>query len=127
MSARLNTNGDLMGVVDLLASGLRAEYFANTNLEGLPVLTNTATEVDFSWTNGWPFSPVPTNEFSARWRGALRPEVQGDHAFYVSAEAGAAIRLIVNGATLIDNWTIPPRTPSSWRRPTGWAPTSPTA
>jgi subtilisin-like proprotein convertase family protein len=37
----------------------------------------------------------------------MKPLTQGDHLFYVSAEAGAAFRLKVNGATIIDNWTHP--------------------
>ncbi len=104
----VNTNGNLVGVVDLQVYGLWAEYFANTNLSGWPLITNAADgPVDFSWTNGWPTSPVPTNHFSARWSGVVAPLARGEHVFYVSADAGAAFRLTVNGLMIIDNWTNP--------------------
>jgi hypothetical protein len=103
----LDTNGVWLGNVDLRINGLWAEYFANTNLDGFPVLARLEGPVDFSWTNGWPDSPVPTNSFSARWSGVVQPQVQGDHVFYVSADAGAAFRLKVNGTIIIDNWTSP--------------------
>ena len=63
--------------------------------------------VDFSGTNGWPASPLLTNAFSVRWAGVVQALVEGDHVFYVSAEAGAAYRLTVNGSVVIDNWTHP--------------------
>lgn len=102
----VNTNGNLVGAVDLQVHGLWAEYFANTNLSGWPLLTNSADgPVEFSWTNGWPADPVPTNHFSARWSGIVAPLAQGEHVFYVGADAGAAFRLTVNGVMIIDNWT----------------------
>jgi hypothetical protein len=107
----LNTNGTLVGVVDLEVSGLFAEYFANTNLNGGPLRTNVEGPVDFSWTNVWPASGVPTNAFSARWSGIVKPQAQGEHVFYVSADAGAAFRLRVNGVMIIDNWTNPVANP----------------
>ena len=102
----LDTNGFLIGEVSLQVYGLWSEYFANTNLNGLPLFTNMETgDLNFSWTNGWPDASVPTNQFSARWSGVVSPQTQGSHVFYVSAEAGAAFRLKVNGTTIIDHWT----------------------
>jgi hypothetical protein len=109
----LHTNAAWVGNVDLHVSALWAEYFANTNLAGWPALTNVESPLDFDYhTNGWPASEpptnsVPANSFSARWSGVVQPQAQGDHVFYVAAEAGAAFRLRVNGVTLIDNWTNP--------------------
>jgi len=100
------TNGALVGVVPLYNYGLWAEYFGNTNLAGLP-LTNGYEQTSINYTNAWPEPPVPTNRFSARWIGTVQPTVQGDHVFYVKADAGAAFRLRVNGAVIIDNWTNP--------------------
>ena len=48
-----------------------------------------------------------TNRFSTRWSGVVAPQVQGEHSFYVSADAGAAFRLKVNGAVIVDNWANP--------------------
>ena len=102
----LNTNGMLVGVVNLQVEGLWAEYFANTNLAGWPALTNLEGPVDFTSATGWPGTPALTNAFSARWTGIVAPQAQGDHVFYVSAEPGAAFRLKVNGAIIIDNWMV---------------------
>jgi len=103
----LNTNGTWVGNVNLQVSGLWAEYFGNTNLAGMPLLTNVEGPVEFGWTNAWPSSPVSASSFSARWSGIVTPQVQGNHVFYVSADAGAAIRLTVNGTLIIDNWGNP--------------------
>jgi hypothetical protein len=103
----LNTNGTLVGVVDLQVGGLFAEYFTNTVLAGRPALTNVESPLDFNSSSNWPGSPVPANSFSARWSGIVAAQVQGDHVFYVSADSGAAFRLTVNGRLLIDNWTQP--------------------
>ena len=107
----LDTNGQWLGNVELAPSGLWAEYFDNTNLAALPVLTSTESPVDFSSTNGWPQSPLLTNAFSVRWAGVVQPLVEGDHVFYVSAEAGAAYRLSLNGSVVIDNWSHPATNP----------------
>ena len=104
----LNTNGLWVGNVDLQVSGLYAEYFTNTTLGGWPAATGVEGRVDFSsTTNNWPPAPLVPSLFSARWSGVISPQAQGDHVFYVSAEAGAAFRLRVNGAMLIDNWAQP--------------------
>jgi sugar lactone lactonase YvrE len=104
----LNTNGTLVGVVSLSNYGLWGEYFDNPNLTGGPVLAALEqAALDFTWTNGWPESPVPPNQFSARWTGVVSPTTAGQHVFHVHADAGAAVRLTVNGAVLIDNWAAP--------------------
>jgi hypothetical protein len=102
----LDTNGVWLGNVELKVDGLWAEYFTNLSLAGLPVLTNTEPGA-IQYTNAWPEPPVTAGAFSVRWSGILQPQVQGDHAFYVRAGAGAAFRLSVNGAVVIDHWTSP--------------------
>lgn len=103
----LDTNGVWLGNVLLRLSGLRAEYFANTNCAGTPVFVRSDGPVDFNETNGWPVSPTPTNAFSVKWSGGLLPRLDGDHVLTVSADAGAAFRLTVNGNPIIDNWSNP--------------------
>ncbi len=60
--------------------GLRAEYFANLDLEGAPFATRTDQAVDFHW---WGDSPMPglsPGEFSVRWTGSLLPPASGHYA-----------------------------------------------
>ncbi len=84
------------------ARGLKAEYFANRNLEGAPVLTRIDQVVDSNWIR----SGVPglsDSNFSIRWTGKLTPKESGRHTFAVTGDDG--YRLWVNGSRLIDNWT----------------------
>ena len=103
----LNTNGTWLGDVSLRVTGLFAEYFDRANPSRFPVLSGTETNpVAFSWADGWPAAPVPTNNFTAQWSGIISPQVQGDHVFYVSVEAGARFSLTVNGTTITDKGAI---------------------
>jgi hypothetical protein len=106
----LDTNGVWLGNVDLRLIGIRGEYFDNTNLTDPSVLTNQDASIDFSWTNAWPKTPVPTNAFSVRWTGQFKARKEGDHVFYLSVNAGARARLWVGNAS-VGNWDDPDPVP----------------
>jgi beta-glucosidase len=60
--------------------GLRAEYFANPDLDGEPFTERIDEGVDFRW---WGEAPLPGFEpgaFSVRWTGTLIPPVSGRYA-----------------------------------------------
>jgi beta-glucosidase len=61
------------------AQGLRAEYFANENLAGAPVLTRVDPQIDFDWNSAKPAPQVPANAFSVRWTGAISAPAAGDY------------------------------------------------
>lgn len=82
--------------------GLRGEYFANRTLSGLPVLVRHEA-VDFDWGVGSPDALVPVNLFSVRWTGELIPALSGEHMFETVSDDG--VRLWVDNALVIDNWT----------------------
>jgi PA14 domain len=103
----LDTNGVYLGSVSLRLPRLRAEYFANTNLAGWPVLARADAPIDFDWGAGSPDPVVPTNYFSARWNGVMQVGFYDEAVFFVSADAGAGFRLTVNSSTIIDNWNNP--------------------
>ena len=79
-----------------------AEYFANRDLSGPPVLTRCETEIANDWGTGSPAAQVPSDDFSARW---TRSEdfAAGDWRFSTLSDDG--VRLFVDGAPVIDNWT----------------------
>jgi beta-glucosidase len=82
--------------------GLKAEYFANRNLEGVPVLTRLDRVVDSNWIQ----SSIPglgDSNFSIRWTGKLTTTVSGRHSFAVTGDDG--YRLWINGSRVIDNWS----------------------
>jgi beta-glucosidase len=89
--------------------GLKAEYFANKNLQGPPVLTRIDPEVNFDWGTGSPGKGVPVDEFSARWTGKLVPAVSGKYRFGAIADDGA--RIYLDGKLIAEDWTDHAPTP----------------
>jgi glucose/arabinose dehydrogenase/PKD repeat protein len=79
-----------------------AEYFDNPTLAGAPVLTRCETEIDNDWGDGIPAPGLPANDFSVRWTAAPT-FTAGAWRFTTTSDDG--IRLLVDGAPVIDNWT----------------------
>ncbi|MFV2070859.1 MAG: glycoside hydrolase family 3 C-terminal domain-containing protein, partial [Pirellulales bacterium] len=93
--------------------GIRAEYFANRDLKGQPVLTRVEKSIDFDWgygpwhPEGGPGSPepgvVPLDKWSARWTGQLVSPGAGWYDIGLQADNG--IRLFLDGKKIVDAWT----------------------
>lgn len=81
-----------------------AEYFANRNLEGDPVLRRTEDSVDFAWGGGSPGNGVPADDFSARWTRRIALLEEGAHEFTVTSDDG--FRLLVDGQPVMDHWAL---------------------
>ena len=62
------------------AHGLRAEYYANADLEGVPFAIRTDETLDFRWWGDAPMANLRPGEFSVRWTGALLPPVSGRYS-----------------------------------------------
>ncbi|HWB52702.1 MAG TPA: glycoside hydrolase family 3 C-terminal domain-containing protein, partial [Tepidisphaeraceae bacterium] len=81
--------------------GLKAEFFANRELSGQPVLVRHDKVIDFDWD---PNSPVPAglenDNFSVRWTGKIKPAANGTYVFTLNSHAGA--RLFIDGQKVID-------------------------
>ena len=84
-------------------TGLRAEYFNNTNLTTPILVTRTDATINFDWGIN---SPVPgtinVDNFSVRWTGQVEAPVSGNYTFSTSTDDG--VRLWVNGVQLINDW-----------------------
>jgi len=87
---------------DGTGSGLKAEYFANRNLEGAPIAARTDQTVDSNWMNSR-VQGLGEMNFSIRWTGKLTPRLSGRYSLAVSGDDG--YRLWVNGSKAIDNWS----------------------
>jgi beta-glucosidase len=65
------------------APGLKADYFANTDFSGKPVLTRIDPQIQFDWNSAAPAPGVPMKAFAVRWSGALVPPGPGNYTFSV--------------------------------------------
>jgi glucose/arabinose dehydrogenase/PKD repeat protein len=81
-----------------------AEYFANRDLSGPPVLTRNDAVIDFAWGGDGPGAGVPADNFSARWTKSLDLDASeaGTYKFTVTSDDGA--RLFVDGEKVLDKW-----------------------
>lgn len=84
-------------------TGLTAEYYNTTDISGSIALRRVEPQVNFTWGYGSPGAAVNTNYFSARWTGSVEPPVSGSYTFSTVSDDG--VRLWVNNALVIDNWT----------------------
>ena len=83
--------------------GLKAEYFANRNLEGQPIVTRIDRKIDFDWDIGSPAPTVPADNFSARWTGKLVAPKSGHYVLTTTSDDG--VRVYFDGKLVIDDWT----------------------
>jgi hypothetical protein len=83
--------------------GLKAEFFTNENLSGVPALTRTDANVDFDWSKNSPAPEIPLTHFSARWSGTIEvPASVGDVKLATVEDDGA--RVWIDGELVIDAW-----------------------
>jgi hypothetical protein len=82
--------------------GIKAEYFAGTNLSGVPILTRVEDGVNHFWGNGEVAGGLSDN-ISARWTGELEVPFTERYTFYTNSDDG--VRLYLDGKLIISNWT----------------------
>ena len=64
--------------------GLKAEYFASSDLSGPPVLTRVDPEIDFDWNAASPAPGIPAKDFGVRWSGTITAPAAGDYPFSIT-------------------------------------------
>jgi glucose/arabinose dehydrogenase len=106
--ARAEFSYERIGEVVPTEAGYAAEYFANRDLQGSPVLTREDDTVDFDWGGGTPGDGVPADNFSARWTKSVTLEETGSYKVTVTGDDG--VRLYVDGQRVIDKWIPQSRT-----------------
>jgi len=82
-------------------TGLKGEYFDNSDLTNLKV-TRTDATVNFNWQNGSPDTSIASDTFSARWTGQVEPTATETYTFYTNTDDG--VRLWVNNQLLVNKW-----------------------
>jgi hypothetical protein len=83
-------------------TGLRGQYYDNTNFTTLR-LTRTDATINFNWGTGSPAANIGADTFSVRWMGQVQARFSELYRFYTTSDDG--VRLWVNGVQLINNWT----------------------
>jgi beta-glucosidase len=58
-------------------TGLKAEYFNNTEFKGEPDLIRIDKEINFLWSENSPDPKINKDNFSVRWSGCIIPEYSG--------------------------------------------------
>ena len=80
-------------------------YWNNLSLSGEPVMMGTDVNLDHDWGTGSPHSTVSADRFSARWQRYI-DVAAGTYRFTATSDDG--IRVIVDGRSIIDQWTDHP-------------------
>src|SRR6202008_381898 len=83
-------------------TGLEAEYFNNTRLDGATVIHRIDPTIDFHWTLYPPDPAITKDHYSARWTGQLFSPETGK--FKIGLEGNDGYRLYINDKIVIDNW-----------------------
>jgi hypothetical protein len=94
-----------------MGDGLAGSYWnfnvvANGNAfpGGAPNRTRVDATVDFDWGGGSPTGGINADDFAVRWDGMLEAPQSGNYIFSTQSDDG--VRLWINGALVIDNWTL---------------------
>lgn len=89
-------------------TGLMGDYFDNRELQGKPVARRRDRPVDIDFDRDYLWKNIPTQNASVRWTGTLVTTIGGDYTLGV--EGRGRFRLILDGQTVIDEWTPGERT-----------------
>ena len=91
------------GGVQGTGTGLLGKYSDNVDFTGAFV-RRTDANINFNWRGGSPVDGIGADTFSVRWTGMIQAPVSQWYTFYTSSDDG--VRLVVDGKTLINDWTI---------------------
>lgn len=82
----------------------RAQFFANADFEGDPVVVVREGDVTFDWRRNKPIDGVPEDFFAARFETCMVIEEDLEIAFQLVSDDGS--RLLVDGKIVLDNWGV---------------------
>jgi len=102
--------GNGSGLLAYYWSNVTSTAFTNVSFATPPTLIRTDAFVNFNWTNSSPDPSISSNNFTARWTGAVQPQFNETYTFYTFSDAG--VRLWLNNQLLIDHWAN--QSPTLW-------------
>lgn len=83
-------------------NGLLGEYFKGTGFN-TSVFKRIDPQINFNWGLNAPDASLPSDAFSIRWTGKIRPQYADQYTFYSRSDDG--VRLWINDQQIIDDWT----------------------
>ena len=92
--------GTVSIIVGSAGTGLKGEYFDNSNFTNLK-LTRTDAQLDFDWGTNSPAPSMGADTFSVRWSGLLLVPETGNYTFSTLNSDG--VRLFINGIPVVDD------------------------
>lgn len=90
----------------------QATFWANDSMSGPSAYTRTDQSVNFTWTGSQPAPSVGNAGWSAKWVTTFSPVVSGSYTFTLTSPGGGS-RMLVNGLTVVNNWTARATAPQS--------------
>ena len=82
--------------------GVKAQYFKDTSVTGVPVLTRIEDSIDHAW-GGEEIAAGLSDNVSARWTADLEAPFSETYQLITTTDDG--VRLWLDGRPLINNWT----------------------
>ena len=91
-------------------SGLTGKYYQNNenNQNSVLKLSRIDPQIYFIWGQGAPAPELSRNSFSVSWSGYIQAPYSDNYTFYTVSDDG--VRLWINDANVINNWSIHGRT-----------------
>jgi chitodextrinase len=83
--------------------GVWAEYYANKDLGGTPVVSQQENNINYNWGKNAPLTNVPADNYSVAWSGRIVAPSTGTYKLYTNADDG--VRLYIDDTLVIDDWT----------------------
>lgn len=83
-------------------NGLTGAYFSNITLTGTPQV-RVDSQVNFNWGTTAPMTGFPSDMYSVRWTGQVKPTQTGTYKIVTTSDDG--VRVWVNNQQVINNWT----------------------
>lgn len=82
--------------------GLKADYFADREMNGKPALSRVDQQIDFHWTLFSPSPELAPDFYAIRWTGTLTAPATG--RFKIGLEGNDGYRLYINSQLVVNRW-----------------------
>jgi hypothetical protein len=86
-----------------IVGGLNAYYYPDDAMALTPTL-KVEPSISFDWSSGAPISGFPSDYFSVKFVGKIKPLYSETYTFYTSLGSLDGVRLTIGGSMIINAW-----------------------